>query len=127
MPTATEICRDAWESMLSRDLSTYPNDLSAIVTQASASPRLRCLFPFLSMGRLCLSLCTEYPFYGPLWFTPIGNGEFAVMRPVNPRGWVDGVEIHRSSAKDAVHHAEQVLAEDKRLVQIGNADSLGLG
>ena len=64
--------------------------------QASAIPTLRSLFPFLSMGRLCLSQCTEYPFYVPLWFTPLGDGLFAVMRPADPRGWVDGVEIQRA-------------------------------
>ena len=65
--------------------------------------------------------------YVSLWFTPIGNGVFAVMRPVDPRGGVDGEEIQRASAKDAVHHAERALAEEKKTVQIGNADTLGLG
>ena len=127
MKTAAQLCNDEWESLAERDSSTYPNDLSAIVVQAFTSPRLRALFPFLSMGRLCLSQCTEYPFYVPLWFHPIGNDVFAVMRPENPRGWVDGVEVQRGSATDVVHHVEQALARDECPVQIGNAETLGLG
>ena len=55
---------EEWESLLARDLSAFPNDLTALVNKASRNAKLRGMFPFLSVGRLCFSPVYRLPICG---------------------------------------------------------------
>jgi hypothetical protein len=117
---------EAWGSLLARDLSDYPGDLSTLVEVASRNGKLRSMFPFLSVGRLCLSRCTDYPYFVPILIIPVVDGSFSVQVPVNRRGWVGGREIYRGSAEDAIRKADEALTGDDRRVLLGSAETLGL-
>jgi hypothetical protein len=125
LTTAESRVSEAWEGLLARDLSTYPNDLAALVEKASCNAKLRSMFPFLSIGRLCFSRCTDYPFAVPVWIAPAGNCTFSVQLPA-ASNWVDGKEIYRGSAEDAVQKADEALADQDIRVLLGNAETLGL-
>jgi len=119
----------AWEELLASDLSCYSGELRSLVEKASRIERLRRMYPFLSVGRLCFSRCTEYPYFVPVWIAPMGgeNRLFSVQTPANRRGWIDGAEVYRGPADRAIREAAETLTGDDLPALLGNAESLGLG
>lgn len=59
------VLEERWASLIDsveRESATFAESLRPIVAAAAANSELRALFPFTSVGRLCFSRCSEYPY-----------------------------------------------------------------
>ena len=84
-----------WKTYLTSMGKNIP-ELAPIVAAASTEPRLRQLFPFTSLNRLCFSRCTGYPFTND---TPLvasrGKNEYEVISSA-------GKSLGRGNASDVI-------------------------
>jgi hypothetical protein len=95
----------------------YP-ELVEFFMLAREEPRLRCLFPFTSLNRLCFSKCTGFPYFvGCPPVEPAGDGQYLVRL---------GGKVHlKGCAEIILEYLLDVLPEDCGPAVSGTAEDLG--
>lgn len=99
--------------------------LKPLVEAAQKNKVLFELFPFLSMGRLCFSRCTDFPYYVDIVISPTDPVEdiYAVETTLGEGGWADTKVIARvKKASAAVEMATSLLPKGYGPARSGNAD-----
>ncbi len=113
-----------WEAML-RNLPDYDPAVREIISRAAQEPRLRMLFPYMSMAALCFSRCTGYPYSGDtprIW--PEGDGQYVVLERRQFMNWNWRRKIGRGDANAAVRLAVAHLPPGCGPARPGTADDL---
>jgi hypothetical protein len=109
-----------WAAYLALRTETIPGQRE-LFRAAWAEPRLRQLFPFTSMGVLCFSRCTGYPFVSD---TPsiasIGGGRYRVYA-ADGRG-----VLGEGNVREAVEMAAAALPSGCGPAVAGTADDFGM-
>lgn len=99
--------------------------LHALTVKARANTALGQLYPFLSVGRLCFSRCTEFPFYVDVLITPSDSVDeyYLVEKTIGQGGWVDTTPVKRvQGAEAATRLAASLLPDGYGPARPGNAD-----
>ncbi|RCS44744.1 hypothetical protein DTL42_17655 [Bremerella cremea] len=104
----------AWERYLSDD-DDLP-ELRELFRLAAAVPKLRQLFPFTSLHRLCFSRCTGYPYVCDLpYLCPCEDGTYEARDAKNRL-------LYKGTAAEAVQAATAILPADCGPARPGTAD-----
>src|SRR6185369_3048239 len=86
--------------------------LQSLIAAARSDAALAKLYPFVSMGRLCFSRCTDFPYYVDVLISPKDpvDEKYLVEITIGRGGWVDTIAVHEvSRAKDAANSASSIL------------------
>jgi len=117
-----ELVDYAWTEYLRRDVdSTTPEHLRELFMAAATRPRLRRLMPFLSMGRLCFSSRTGWPYTSECpMIRVLASGECQVFP-----SWLgeQRVPIFSGSVAEAVAAAEDALPPSVTGARDGTAEN----
>jgi Family of unknown function (DUF6193) len=101
----------------------YPY-LAPFFHEAHSYPKLRALFPFLSIGRLCLSRCTRYPYFVDFMVCAAPDGQFSIQRTVGRGGWAESVEIAFGDAPTAARLLDGFIPADYGPAIEGTGDDI---
>ena len=112
-----------WTEYRDELAARYPA-LLPFFEQAARFPKIAVLFPFLSMGRLCFSRCTRYPFFVDFIVCVTSEGEFLVERTDGRGGWVEGREIGRGDAAVATRLLVDSIPADYGAAIEGTGDDI---
>jgi hypothetical protein len=103
-----------WECLI-QDADSTP-DFRVLAARTAVEPRLRELFPYTSMGTLCFSRRTDYPFTRDTpSITPIGNGQYQVADG-------NGKKLGRGDVEGAIQLAVTHLPLNCGPAKAGTAD-----
>lgn len=125
MPTSSPIPQVAarWEEYRD-ELSARYLALPPFFEQAARFAKIAVLFPFLSMGRLCFSSCTRYPFFVDFIVCATSSGEFRVERTDGRGGWVESREIGCCDAPTAVELLADSIPDNYGAAIEGTGDEI---
>ena len=114
---------DAWKKLLMR-LESEPTHSLALA--ASQIPMLRQLLPYTSLGRLCFSRCTGYPFsYDCPCAAFVKNDKrFAVLKAHGYRGGFNSEPLGFGNAQEAAQMLADALPSNCGPAILGTADDL---
>lgn len=133
MSMAKNLVTEAWQQ-----ISKVP-ELAPLATVVGDFSRVSSLFPFTSLDRLCLSKCTEYPFWVDYLFIPLNlasrfgltsdpakldSPAFIVGRTENG-SWVDCEPLFCGSAFDSLSFLEETIPPNYGSARSGNAEDFG--
>jgi hypothetical protein len=120
LPRPEEIVRARWRNLQSVVEQAHPR-LRELVDTASGFPKLRSLFPFISVGRLCLSRCTSFPYYVDFLISEHG-GTYLAEVTLKPGGWVHTKQVGAGSACVVADMIESLIPSDYGPARLGDAD-----
>jgi len=115
-----ERVRAGWLSIRSCD--DYPH-LVELVDAVNEFRQLETLFPFVSVGRLCFSRCTEFPYYVD-FLIAFWRGQYSAEATLQRGGWVDTRRLGVGSAKEALAIVASHIPPDYGPARIGDASVL---
>ncbi len=109
-----------WREYLVSRGGMFP-ELTAFVVAAAAEPKLRQLFPFMSVNRFCFSRCTGYPFSRDTpQVIPLGHDQYEVTGS-------SGESLGKGNAANAVALAVAALPPNCGPAVPGTAKELSSG
>jgi hypothetical protein len=120
VPAAEEIVRARWNEMPALVERDYPH-LLELIGVANSLPKVRTLFPFVSIGRLCLSRCTSFPYYVDFLVSMRGTN-FRAEVTLEPGGWVHTKQVGEGSASLVGDMIESLIPSDYGGARLGDAD-----
>ena len=120
---ARSTVREEWAKVEANAAHDFPL-LTPLISLARHHPILGGLFPFLSLGRLCFSLCCSYPYLTHVFIIALGPSLYSAQRASKSHGLVEGVELGRGNARDAIACLESVLPKSYGPAVLGDADSV---
>ena len=120
VPTSVSERRTEYRSHLA---ATHPN-LFSFFQHAESYPKLTALFPFLSVGRLCFSRCTRYPYFVDFIVCATPDGQFSIQRTDGRGGWAESVEVVRANAETAARLLDDFIPSDYGQAVEGTADDI---
>lgn len=104
-------------SLVERD---HPH-LLELIGVASSLPKVRSLFPFVSIGRLCLSRCTSFPYHVD-FLVSMRDTKFHAEITLEPARWVHTKEVGEGSASVVGDMIESLIPSDYGGARLGDAD-----
>ena len=115
-PDSLSLRRDQlWDgliALLARGDSTYHGGLFPVAEHARLNDRLRRLFPFVSLNRLCFSRCSDFPYTNDCPAIGVDrNGRYGVTATCYPTPrLVDGVSVPLGDETDNPAEAVAIAA-----------------
>lgn len=103
----------------------YPHLLD-LVDAVGQFPQLEVLFPFLSVGRLCFSRCTEYPYYVD-FLIAFSEGRYVAEATLARGGWVYTRTIGSGSALEMLALVDSAIPPGYGAARTGDSSVLILG
>jgi hypothetical protein len=82
--------------------------------------QLEALFPFLSIGRLCFSRCTTFPYYVD-FLIAFWRGRYSAEATLERGGWVHTRVIGNGSALEALRIVASQIPPGYGPARMGNA------
>lgn len=114
-----------WDRLADQATADNLPSLLVLVSKARAHAILGQLYPFLSVGRLCLSRCIDYPFYVDVLASIVHPADelYVVEKTIGEGGWVDTDPVGQaSSANAAVDLLASVLPRNYGAARLGSAE-----
>jgi len=102
--SASDITLKKWQD-LSTELRNYYPTLYSFYCEARCYPKITELYPFLSVSRLCLSRCTQYPYFVDFIIASTTEGDIILRKTDGRGGWVESTEV----GKHRPEHGAEVL------------------
>jgi hypothetical protein len=94
-----ELVRARWTWIRERS-KDFPHLLD-LVEAVDEFPDVGALYPFLSVGRLCLSRCTEFPYYVDFLIVFLGR-RYCAEATLDRGDWVQTRPLGNGSAREAL-------------------------
>jgi hypothetical protein len=111
---SVDVRERAWAGVLDQLVSDGSKRMAGLLPLAEACsrrPRLRRLYPYTAVDRLCLSRTSTLPFDDVARAFAVADGRFRVMRGGRPEREPDSV-LGEGTAEEAASLAEDNLADD---------------
>ena len=117
-----EVLRARWARLRQSVAERFPF-LIAVIDAAGSFPEVSSLCPFVSLDRICLSRCTEYPYDVDFLFS-FRDAVYFAEATLGHGGWVETKRIGAGSAKDVVALVASLIPPDYGPARRGTADGL---
>lgn len=111
-----------WASFREHVAAHFP-DLTPLVDAVAAHHELFSLFPFVSVGRLCFSRCTQYPYDVDFLISKV-TASYVAEVTLDDGGWVHTERVGEGSAAEATAIVASLVPERYGSARFGTAGDL---
>lgn len=125
MPIPPPSVSERWVGIRAELASRYPA-LIPFYNAASRHAKIMALFPFLSMGRLCFSRCTRFPYFVDFLVCATRDGYFSLEQSNGTGDWVYTSNHGEGDANAVAEYLDATIPDDYGAAIEGSADALSL-